>query len=117
MIGMHVRDEDAVHLAARDFELPEALCCATPVHAETCPRLYDAIKRQAMYCGFDCDQRALAPLQRTYETQCIVIHVPLELLASFENPADEPRPTPKTDVSLTPGVSFIDRRGALAGKQ
>jgi hypothetical protein len=67
-----------------------ALCCGNQANAENCLGLYGAIKREAMYCDFFCNQSALAPLQQAYETNCIVITVPLASISSFENLPDEP---------------------------
>ena len=66
------------------------ICCGTQANAESCSELYGAIKREAMYCGFFCDQRKLAPLQQAYEASCIVIAVPLASLSPFENLPDQP---------------------------
>jgi hypothetical protein len=66
-----------------------ATLLSTEAAAESCSRLYNAVKQEAMYCGFFCDQRRLAPLQQAYETNCIVVVVPLAFLASFENSSDD----------------------------
>jgi hypothetical protein len=66
-----------------------ATLLTTEATAENCSQLYNAVKHEAMYCGFFCDQRTLAPLQQAYETNCIVIVVPLAFFASFENPAED----------------------------
>jgi hypothetical protein len=66
-----------------------ATLLTTEATAENCSQLYNAVKYEAMYCGFFCDQRKLAPLQQAYETNCIVIVVPLAFLASFENSSDD----------------------------
>ena len=55
----------------------------------SCAELYGAVKREAMHCGFFCNQMKLAPLQLAYETNCIVIVVPLTTLAVFENTPDD----------------------------
>ena len=44
--------------------------------AQSCSGLFEAIKREAMYCGFFCDQRALQPLQRNYEASCVKVLIP-----------------------------------------
>lgn len=59
--------------------------CSTPSSAEDCGELYKAIKRTAAYCDFVCDERELAPLQKTYEANCIVMYVPLSAIP-FEEP-------------------------------
>jgi hypothetical protein len=79
-------------MRARGFLIFLTVCCGTPAHAKNCSELYDAIKREAMYCGFFCDQKRLAPLQQAYEAACIVIAVPLASLAAFENPPDQAGP-------------------------
>jgi len=66
-----------------------AIGFCTQANAESCPELYTAVKREAMDCGFFCDQKRLAPLQRTYELNCIVIVVPLEFVSAFENASGE----------------------------
>jgi hypothetical protein len=66
-----------------------ALFCVTPANAQSCSDLYGAIKSAAMYCNFFCDQQKLAPLQRSYETNCIVVVVPSSSL-SFEDLPNEP---------------------------
>jgi hypothetical protein len=66
-----------------------ATLLSTEATAESCSQLYNAVKQEAMYCGFFCDQRRLVPLQQAYETNCIVIVVPLAFLASFENASDD----------------------------
>ena len=62
--------------------------CSTPSSAENCGELYNAIKRAAAYCDFVCDERELAPLQKAYETSCIVMYVPLSMIP-FEEPWTE----------------------------
>ena len=76
-------------MRTRELLIFVAICYATQANAEICPDLYGAIKREAMYCGFFCDQRKLAPLQQAYEEKCIIIVVPLTSLSSFENLPDE----------------------------
>lgn len=71
---------------ARNLLLLVALCCGTSANAEDCSDRYDAIKRAAMYCDFFCDQPKLAPLQRAYETNCIVLAVPLSWFPLEELP-------------------------------
>ena len=71
---------------ARNLLLFAALCSGTPVNAESCSDRYDAIKSAAMYCDFFCDQRQLAPLQRAYEANCIVLAVPLSWFPLEEQP-------------------------------
>jgi hypothetical protein len=44
---------------------------AAPVHAQTCSQILAAIKKEAMYCGFFCDQEKIRPLQHTYERNCM----------------------------------------------
>src|SRR5262245_51266766 len=76
---------------ARKLLIATFVCCATPAHADVCQALYDAIKREAMYCGFQCEQQAIAPLQQAYEERCIVVRVPFELFSAFENLPEEPQ--------------------------
>jgi len=77
-------------MRVRELVVLVAICFGTQANAESCAELYGAVKREAMYCDFFCDQKKLAPLQQAYETNCIVIVVPLAFLASFENSSDEP---------------------------
>jgi hypothetical protein len=74
------------------------LCWPATVHAQTCQNLYDAIKRAAMYCGFDCDQQALEPLQQTYERQCIVAVIPMSVFP------DDPRPEQPGPAAIRSGL-------------
>jgi hypothetical protein len=77
-----------------------ALFSVTQANARSCPDLYSAIKRAAMFCDFFCDQQTLAPLQRAYETNCIVVVVPFSSLP-FENlPDDTESVTVTSDNSL-----------------
>lgn len=62
------------------------VCWSAPTHAQSCVQLYNAIKKAAMYCAFDCDQQTIEPLQVAYERQCIVAVVPLSIFP------DDPRP-------------------------
>jgi hypothetical protein len=74
-------------------------------NAETCSELYGAIKRAAMYCDFFCDQRKLAPLQRAYEANCIVIVVPLSSLPfEMRPPEDEFIQTSKVEILTSVGI-------------
>jgi hypothetical protein len=55
-------------------------CWGSPAAADPCRDIYNAIKMQAMYCGFFCDQARLAPLQQEYEANCIVSFIPAAML-------------------------------------
>jgi hypothetical protein len=61
---------------------------AGSVHAEprNCRELYGAIKSVAMYCGFSCEQDELAPLQASYEAQCMVSVVPASAFGFDSSP-------------------------------
>jgi hypothetical protein len=48
-----------------------ALCWATQAHTQNCSEIFAAIKREAMYCGFFCDQERIRSLQQSYEMSCI----------------------------------------------
>jgi hypothetical protein len=61
------------------------LCWSAQARAQGCADLYQAIKTAAMYCGFDCDQQTIEPLQQAYERQCIVAVIPLTIFP------DDPR--------------------------
>jgi hypothetical protein len=76
-------------MRVRHLAVVIAVCFTTHANAKSCSELYSAVKREAMYCDFFCDQKRLAPLQQAYETKCIVIVVPLAFLSSFENASDE----------------------------
>ena len=84
-----------------------ALCCGTEVNAQSCAELYGAVRREAMYCDFFCDQKKLAPLQEAYETNCIVIRVPLAFLASFENSSGEPEGYNSWDGDLSHSKTLV----------
>ena len=77
-------------MRARELCIAATMCFAAEANAESCTELYGAVKREAMHCGFFCDQEKLAPLQVAYEANCIVMVIPLATLAVFENPPDEP---------------------------
>ena len=47
--------------------------------AQPCAELYAAIKSEAMYCGFFCEQERVQPLQVAYEAQCIAPVVPFSV--------------------------------------
>ena len=49
--------------------------------AQSCLDIYNTIKKEAMYCGFYCDQKILEPLQQVYEEKCISLVIPI---SSFE---------------------------------
>ena len=53
--------------------------CSSPSSAENCNELYNTIKRTAAYCDFVCDGE-LAPHQKAYEANCIVMYVPLSAI-------------------------------------
>jgi hypothetical protein len=78
-----------LQMRTRELLIFVAICSGTQANAENCSELYGAIKREAMYCDFFCDQRKLAPLQQAYEAECIIIVVPLSLLSSFEDLPNE----------------------------
>src|SRR5882672_5266907 len=50
---------------------------AGAAQAGTCTDLYNAIKSEAMDCGFFCDQERLKPLQEAYKASCIRIVLPV----------------------------------------
>ena len=89
-----------------------ALFCVTPANAQSCSDLYSAIKRAAMYCDFFCDQQKLVPVQRAYETNCIVVVVPFSSLPfeSLPNESDSPTvsefPTPQKAANSPSGNVF-----------
>lgn len=43
----------------------------TATHAQSCADYFDAIKKQAMYCGFFCDNERILALQQRYEAACM----------------------------------------------
>ena len=93
-----------------------ALCCGNQANAENCLGLYGAIKREAMYCDFFCNQSALAPLQQAYETKCIVITVPLASISPFENLPGEPefhRHLPETKPQPSMGSTFQSEKKSV----
>ena len=55
------------------------LCWAGEAEARTCADLFNAIKSEAMYCGFFCDLGRLQLLQRAYEAACIRVALPPSL--------------------------------------
>ncbi len=65
-----------------------AVLCSTSSSAEDCGKLYNAIKSAAAYCDFFCDENELTPLQRAYETSCIVMYVPLNTIPFEEQWTD-----------------------------
>ena len=52
------------------------LCWARDTQAQSCADLYNAVKSEAMYCGFFCDLEKLELPQKTYEASCIRIVLP-----------------------------------------
>jgi hypothetical protein len=84
-------------MRTRELLIFVAICCGTQANAESCSELFGAIKREAMYCDFFCDQRKLVPLQQAYEAKCIIIVVPLKSLSSFDNLPDEAGPLLEAD--------------------
>ena len=46
-------------------------CWVPPAQAQSCAEIYGALKQEAMYCGFFCDQGKIEPLQEIYEKNCI----------------------------------------------
>jgi hypothetical protein len=55
------------------------LCWAGEAQARTCADLFNAIKSEAMYCGFFCDLGKLQLLQKAYEATCMRIVLPPSL--------------------------------------
>ena len=55
------------------------LCWARETQAQSCSDLYNAVKSEAMYCGFFCDLGKLELSQKTYEASCIRIVLPPSL--------------------------------------
>ena len=56
--------------------------------AQSCAEVYGAIKSEAMYCGFFCDEAKLLPLQQDYEANCIMFVVPASALP-LETPLEK----------------------------
>ena len=54
--------------------------------AQSCRDIYNLIKKEAMYCGFYCDQKILEPLQQVYEEKCISLIIPLSSFESWPLP-------------------------------
>jgi hypothetical protein len=63
--------------ALQAISIGAMLFWAGEVQARTCADLYNAIKSEAMYCGFFCDLEQLKPLQEAYKASCIRIVLPL----------------------------------------
>ena len=76
-------------MRVRELGVLVAICFATQANANSCSQLYGAVKREAMYCGFFCNQKKLAAFQQAYEANCIAIVVPLAFLSSFENSPED----------------------------
>ena len=55
------------------------LCWTRETQARSCEDLYNAVKSEAMYCGFFCDLEKLELSQKTYEVSCIRIVLPPSL--------------------------------------
>lgn len=62
-------------------------------HTQSCMDIYNMIKKEAMYCGFYCDQKILEPLQQVYEEKCISLIIPH---SSFDS-----RPLPQQTTVLS----------------
>jgi hypothetical protein len=67
------------------------LCLAGEAQARTCTDLFNAIKSEAMYCGFFCDLGRLQLLQKAYEATCVRIVVP-SLLFDLDSVPQESAP-------------------------
>ena len=61
---------------------------AGEVQAGTCADLYNAIKSEAMYCGFFCNLEKLQLLQKDYEASCIRIVLPPSLFDIDSTPQE-----------------------------
>lgn len=68
------------------------LCLAGEAQARTCADLFNAIKNEAMYCGFFCDLGRLQPLQKAYEATCVRIVIPSALF-DLDSVAQESAPS------------------------
>jgi hypothetical protein len=79
-------------------------------HAQACAQVYDAIRAEAMYCGFFCDQAKLRPLQKTYEESCIRVVVPVSLF-DLDSRSDDTIPLAASN-DLTVGAA-LPRDGGL----
>jgi len=55
-------------------------------HAQSCRDIFNQIKKEAMYCGFYCDQEILEPLEQVYEEKCIGLIIPLSSFESLPSP-------------------------------
>jgi hypothetical protein len=79
------------------------LCWAAQASAQNCADIFTAIKKEAMYCGFFCDQERIRPLQRTYETNCISFIVPPSLFDLDSLPHDPIPETRRNDMTAKGG--------------
>lgn len=69
-------------MAVKVFLIVAILGWQGQAHAESCTEIFNLIKKEAMYCGFYCDQQILEPLEQVYEERCIG---PITPLSSFES--------------------------------
>ena len=90
--------------------------------AERCAELLGALKSEAMYCGFFCDQERVQPLQVAYEALCIRELVPFSV-ADMEPAPHRPLTAATSDPAVEPteeshvAKEFPDTPAAwLAGK-
>jgi hypothetical protein len=83
------------------------LILAGEAQARTCADLFNAIKSEAMYCGFFCDLGKLQPLQKAYEATCVRIVVP-SLLFDLDS-------VPQESAPFTGRSDLADRTAILDG--
>jgi hypothetical protein len=57
------------------LSIAAALCWTAQAQAQSCASIFDAIRKESMYCTFFCDQEKLQPLQQAYEAGCIAFTV------------------------------------------
>lgn len=58
--------------------------------AQSCRDIFNLIKKEAMYCGFYCDQEILEPLEQVYEEKCIGLIIPLSSSETLPLPPQTP---------------------------
>jgi hypothetical protein len=79
-MNLSVKNKTLPRLCCKALLICGVLCWSAQASAESCSDLYRAIRTEAMYCGFFCDQDRLLPLQQAYEANCITFLVPLSAL-------------------------------------
>jgi hypothetical protein len=103
-----------------------AMLWSGQAYAQRCAELYRAIKSEAIYCGFFCDQERAQPLQVAYEALCIPHLVPFSiadmeptpyhaLAFAVSEPASEPVEVPAMELPEATAPRLSGKQSMLLG--